>query len=381
MSGIGHLMMSLCRLAVLVAGEGDAVPVDVHDPVMVVNGLTFTDCTGDPETLGTTMGRARATQVTHLLSGMSRLIPTASPRLTQLAEHIPSAYQRELNALAQAAHVDPTLLTRMNLVVDTLCSAAVHLPDAAMHRPLVVGRNLDFGGADLLGAGTVIAILRATGKHVVASIGWPGYTGVVSGINDAGVTACILLNRHAESAGLTMGTPLGYRVRALLEDCATCDEAITAFGASPVGSDNFVVIADATHAAVVWQTGPTTTLRVDPKDLWLFCTNAPEVAALGGPTDARGQCLRTLAAAAPTADAIWMHTALAAVYLTSQNAQSMVFIPAERRLHLATGSAGRAAALSVWRDVDLTALFAGGAIQNAVVTVLGPLATVPRHYR
>jgi hypothetical protein len=221
--------------------------------------------------------------------------------------------------------------------------------------------------------------MRAAGKHVVIAIGWPGYTGVVSGMNDAGVTACILLNLHGGGASQNMGTPLGYRVRTLLEGSATFDEAVAAFTAAPVGSDNYVVLSDATHAAVVWQDGQQFK-RVDPKADWLFCTNGDQVAALGGPTDARGRWLRTLAAATTTGDATWMHTALAAVYLTGQNAQAMVFVPAERRLHLATGSAGRAAALALWRDVDLAPLFAGSDITDAEVMVLGTVTPVPPHY-
>ncbi len=367
-----------CRIACSAADAAHATAQWQDGRSAVVAGLTLAEIRGQPADLGDQMGHLFAKQVRAMLAGTGAHAETV--RLKQLAAGIPDDYRHELDALAKAAQVDAQELTRANLMVDTMCSAAVHLGDPARRQPLVLGRNLDFSPADLLGDGTVVTILRPAGKHAVAAIGWPGFTGIVSGMNDAGVAACVLLNLHQHSVPPEAGAPLAYRVRAMLESAGGLEEAVALFAASAVASDNFVLVADAAGATVVWQDHGQTK-RFAPRDGWLFCTNSPMVERLAGPDDARGRCLRSLAAEAVDPDAAWMRRALGAAYLTDLNAQAMVFVPAQRRLQLATGRSLRPAALSVWRDLDLAPLFAGGSVSEATVVELGKVANPLPHYR
>jgi|GEM_PF-5942405 hypothetical protein len=154
-----------------------------------------------------------------MLAGIQPLIAHAATHPDQLAFGILPAYARELDALATAAGVSPIVLRRAYLVVDAMCSAVVRLGDEGQGRPAMLARNLDFTATTLWGDGTMVGILRAVGKHAVLSIGWPGFTGVVSGMNDAGVCACVLLNRHGDAAAPLAGTPLCYRVRSMHRRC------------------------------------------------------------------------------------------------------------------------------------------------------------------
>jgi hypothetical protein len=375
------LIAALCAIACcpLPGGEDPASWQDGRS--LTVGGLALAEFSGTPAAIGEQTGHVFASRIRHLLHAV--MIPDRDPgRLVRLAQDIPAGYREELAALAGAAGVAVAELTRANLIVDTMCSVAVRLGDDALHRPLRLGRNLDFSPADQLGPGTVISVLRQPRKHVVVSVGWPGCTGVVSGMNDAGVTACVLIHLGAGAGKPAAGTPLCYRVRALLEDAASCEEAVAQFAASPVASTNYVVIADAARAAVVWQDAGALR-RADPAQGWLFCTNGAIAAARGGPDDARGRCLRDLAGAASGAEvyAAWLRRALAAVYLRNLNAQAMVLVPGERRLQLSTGTSSHPAALGVYRELALAPLFAGSPISAAVPTLLGAVDQPPAHYQ
>ena len=67
-------------------------------------------------------------------------------------------------------------------------------PDSPLLR---VARNMDFFPAKLLGPGTVLTVWRRPGVRTVIGVGWPGYAGIVSGMNDAGLSVCILLQHGA----------------------------------------------------------------------------------------------------------------------------------------------------------------------------------------
>jgi hypothetical protein len=375
------LIAALCAVAwrQLLGGEDPAVWQDGRR--LTVGGLALAEFSGTPAALGEQTGHVFASRIRHLLHAV--MIPVRDPgRLARLTEDIPAGYREELAALAGAAGVAVAELTRANLIVDTMCAVAVRLGDDALHRPLRLGRNLDFSPADQLGPGTVVSVLRQPGKHVVVSVGWPRCTGVVSGMNDAGVTACVLIHLGAGTGTPAAGTPLCYRVRALLEDAASVEEAVAQYAASPVASATYVVIADAARAVVVWQDAGVLR-RADPSQGWLFCTNGPIDGARGGPDDARGRCLRALAGASSGAevDAAWLRRALAAVYLRSLNAQAMVLVPGERRLQLSTGTSSHPAALGIYRELDLAPLFAGSPITAVVPTILEAVVQPPAHYQ
>src|SRR5437868_6461971 len=81
--------------------------------------------------------------------------------------------------------------------------------------PLLVGRNMDFAPANVLGTKTLVTVYRPHAEHAFVSVGWPGFAAVASGMNDEGLCALILINSGARKRG--PGIPLGFAVRRILE--------------------------------------------------------------------------------------------------------------------------------------------------------------------
>jgi hypothetical protein len=79
-------------------------------------------------------------------------------------------------------------------------------------------------------------------------------------------------------------------------------------------------------------------------------------------------------------DAAWMRRMLSSAYLSSINAQAMVFVPKERRLFLALDNSFKPAALSAWSDLDLAPVLAGKGVDTTVVNNLGPTADPLPHF-
>ncbi len=349
------------------------VPRELSDARLVKRpGMVLAEMGGSPERIGEQGGQLLAAPTRTLMRVMG-LFPAQSPARTEaLTDGIHADHRAELRAYARAARIDAGALQRANLVVDTCCSALVSLPDAASGRPLMVARNMDFFPAAVLGRATVVSVVRPLGKHAFASVGWPGYNGVISGMNARGLSACILLNYG--SVGARAGTPIAYRAREVLEGASTVDEAAALFASTAIASSHYLLLADASSTAIVWQ-DEDGVHRHDPRDGWLACSNGERDLASGLAVDDRGRCLRALAGSVGAngvgVDEAWMRAATTASYLTGINAQAMVFVPGRRVLQLAVGTASEPAAAAAWSEVDLSAALDGASVGTLEVVPLG----------
>ena len=363
-SALGWMVSTIARWFPITHRHAqESVPAPVHRH----GDLTITSSVGEPAAMGAALGSAFRHEIPPLLSLMGiRTVPLklfAAKKLRTLIGAIPERYRIEITAMAQASGVDEDKLLAANALVDTQCSALV--APATAQRPQRIARNMDFFPADDLGKGTVLIRFAPVGRHALVSVGWPGTAGVVSGINDVGLTACILLNHNGASR--VGGEPILMRIRTLLETCTTVEAAVETFGVSPVASGHYVLIADGTTAAVIWQE-PDGVHRHDPTAGWLSCSNG-ERHQHGTPADERGLALQALVNHSEP-DPAWMRQILTTTYLTGINAQAMLFTPATRTLELALGGPTTPAALQPWRRIELAGLLAGDAPDSVTITDL-----------
>jgi hypothetical protein len=307
------------------------------------------DLGGTPEAVGAREGVLAAGSLPRLLRTMGGgawlLQWWRRPAVDAWIAAIPEAHRRELDAVADLAGIDRRRVLRTNVLVESCCSVLV-VP-AAPGRPLRIARNMDFFPAGVVGPGTVVKRYAVDGRRPFTAVSWPGYAGVVSGMNDAGVVACVLLNHQGTSRA--DGTPITFRLREILETCGDLDAAIACFMASPVASEHYALLADAGGAVVLWREGDRVR-RADPDaEGWLAIDNSPR-AADGNPTGRRARHLLALArseGATWTTDADVRAVSTATCQLGT-NAQAMTFEPATGTIDLAVGTAWRAAAFRTW---------------------------------
>ena len=345
-----------------------------HGSLAVVDGLAVAVISGDDAAVGAAEGALYGDRIAKLLGLMSiqprLLLMRNTARFQATVRAIPAPVRQRLTEVARHSNVAATTLIEANALVDAQCSAAVALPHQG--EPLRVARNMDFFPATTLGPLTVVQVTRLTGQRPYASIGWPGSAAVISGMNDAGLVACILLNH--EGPDLAGGEPVGLRLASILGQDGDLEAAVQRFAATPVGSSHYVLLADATSAAVVWQEADGLH-RDDPRNGWLSASNGPRVA--GAPGEDRGRCLSGHCQG--PADAARMRQLLTSSYLPAINAQAMVFEPATRTLELALGTGNHPAACQRWWRIELEPLLAGAAPGTAVVSRLAASVNLP-HY-
>lgn len=344
---------------------------------ITVDQLTLIRVSGTAANLGLASGEALGERIRFLSTAMGLAPGLQNPardaqRAGCLAAIRPN-HRAEIAATAAASGIDEAKLATAHLVIECMCSAIAVLPED--NRPLRVARNMDFFPADLLGVQTLVQVWQPDdGRRAVASIGWPGFSGVISGMNDAGLSACILLN--FDGANLPPAEPLPLVVRHLLETCATVDEAARAFATIRPGASHYVLVADAQTAAVLWWDREAMR-RCDPTAGFLAVDNEPRDEA-GAPIGERA-CLLLANGAENPGDPDWLRRCLTATFLPNLNAQAMVFTPATREVLIARGGSFTPASRQAWLAVDLADLLTGAAPAEAMVRRLGTVEALP-HY-
>lgn len=140
--------------------------------------------------------------------------------LHNLAERLPVAYCEELRGLAEGAGLDYEEVLLGACGPEVLGMGCSTILMRAGGRPLL-GRNLDYFPA-WLGSLPAVVHLAPPGKRRVSMIGFVGYLGVLTGMNDRGIALAL----NAVPFGARMGgdAPIGYKLREILETAGGLDE-------------------------------------------------------------------------------------------------------------------------------------------------------------
>ncbi len=178
------------------------------------------------------------------------------------------------------------------------CSAFVATGDAtargATPGHTIVGRNFDFDVDPWFDDDKIVEIVAARDRIPFASVAWPGMTGVVTGMNAAGIWVSVNGGRAGELD--SAGVPVVFTTRAVLEGASSIDEALAIIRRDPPMASHILLLADGkTGDAVVVERAPGRELGIvrEPASTTVLANHyrTPELAA--DPKDARIRELTT----------------------------------------------------------------------------------------
>lgn len=131
---------------------------------------------------------------------------------------IGTPYERQLNY--HAAHDLGHAMQDYMLVG---CSSFAAWGKNSSDSTLIVGRNFDFYMGDDFARNKVVAFYRPSTGYNFVTIGWAGMTGVLSGMNEHGLT--VTINAAKSTMPTASATPISILTRRILQYARTIDEA------------------------------------------------------------------------------------------------------------------------------------------------------------
>lgn len=211
---------------------------------------------GTPEQIGRAHARLLGRQVratldsTFYLVGMVESVRTGKwfpgeleEAWRRLSPYVPERHRREMTALARAL---PDVSEREMELASVFpeyfhCSGFALFGKATRDGVLYHGRVLDYMTLIGLQRAAVTFVVKPRGFHAFLSAGYAGFTGVVSGMNDARISLGEMGGRGRYRWD---GVPMATLMRRALEECSTLEEVCALWRAGPRTCEYYYVFAD-----------------------------------------------------------------------------------------------------------------------------------------
>lgn len=129
------------------------------------------------------------------------------------------------------------------------CSSFAVWGNKTVDGELLIGRNFDFYAGDAFAKEKIIAFVNPTKGHKFMSVTWGGMIGVVSGMNDQGLT--VTINAGKSEIPLVAKTPISIVTREILQYASTIDQAIAIAKKRQVFVSEAIFVGSATDKKAV----------------------------------------------------------------------------------------------------------------------------------
>jgi isopenicillin-N N-acyltransferase like protein len=188
---------------------------------------------------------------------------SCSPRFN----FIGSGYQRQLNY--HAAHDIGHALQGLNMVG---CTSFSVWGGSSSDSSLLVGRNFDFYMGSQFAENKIVCFVNPSEGHKFMMITWADLIGVVSGMNDQGLT--VTLNAAKSVIPHQAATPVTLLAREILQYASTIEEAYQISKRRKLFvSESIMIGSSRDRKTAIIEKSPGSYDLVCPDSSWIICTN------------------------------------------------------------------------------------------------------------
>jgi isopenicillin-N N-acyltransferase like protein len=181
--------------------------------------------------------------------------------------YIGTKYERLMNY--HAAHDIGHALQSMALVG---CTSFATWNGRSEDSNLIIGRNFDFYVGDKFAEDKIVAFYHPAAGYRFMMVTWAGFTGVVSGMNEQGLTVTINADKTSIPSGAA--TPVSLVAREILQYAKNIDEAwAIAKKRKMFVSESFLIGSAADNKAVVIEKTPESMDMYSTDNNFITCAN------------------------------------------------------------------------------------------------------------
>lgn len=192
------------------------------------NAITVLHLWGTPYEVGYAHGHLCRDQVRDFLTRTMPLMQLGllapAPKLDKVYEgmqpYIPKAYEEEMRGLAEGAGVDFGAVKRGHAIPDLSeyhCTFFAAYRKATANGGLIQIRALDYATEAHIQDHPALIITHPQGGHAFVNIGWLGFIGCVSGMNEEGIAVSEIGDSFGEEHETLEGEPMPFVLRDVLE--------------------------------------------------------------------------------------------------------------------------------------------------------------------
>ena len=203
----------------------------------------------------------------HVTEEYKQEIYGISRSASERYSYIGTPYQRILNY--HAAHDIGHALQNLALVG---CTSFGTWGSASEDGALLIGRNFDFYLGDHFALNKIVQFEAPSEGYRFLFVTWGGFIGVVSGMNEKGLT--VTINAARSGTPLGSATPVSLVAREILQYAATIDQAVRIAGSRHMFvSESFLVGSAIDGRAVLLEKTPRALEVYDPGGERIVCAN------------------------------------------------------------------------------------------------------------
>ncbi|MBN1157778.1 MAG: choloylglycine hydrolase [Bacteroidales bacterium] len=182
-------------------------------------------------------------------------------------DFIGSRYQRQLNY--HSAHDIGHALADFNLIG---CTSFSVWDDKSSDSSLIIGRNFDFYMGDRFSENKIVCFMNPASGYKFMMVTWADMIGVVSGMNEKGLT--VTINAARSAVPIRSSTPVTLVTREILQYAATISEAFDiAKKREMFVSESIMVGSSGDGLTAVIEKSPDTCVIVYPESHQIISTN------------------------------------------------------------------------------------------------------------
>ncbi len=182
-------------------------------------------------------------------------------------DFIGSGYQRQLNY--HAAHDIGHALQGLNLVA---CTSFSVWNGRTSDSSLLIGRNFDFYMGEKFAKNKIVCFVNPSEGYKFMMITWPDLIGVVSGMNEKGLT--VTINASKSTIPAQAATPVTILAREILQYATTIEEAWDISEKRNLFVSESIMIGSAIdNKTAIIEKSPDRSDLVDPESDRIMCSN------------------------------------------------------------------------------------------------------------